>query len=371
MAKRKRLTPAQPGYLTSDPLALHGGIEAQAPDPAPQPGGLALARAASPIARVAGDAATVAALEEVSAALQSARSEGRLIQKLPLASVVSDHLLRDRLEAMGETLAEEDRGEGAIGEDMAALLASLRARGQQTPIEVMAIGEGRYGLISGWRRLQALTRLHAETGDARFGEVLAILRQPADASDAYVAMVEENEIRVGLSHYERARVVARAVEAGVFADTRQALQALFASGSRARRSKIGSFLTVVQALDGTLRFPRLLGERLGLALAQALVADPALAGRLRSTLAAAAPATAEAEQALLTAGMRRQAAPQGKPTPEKPQAPVVTDLGNGVSLQVAGQAGQQRLVLSGPGVDEALRARLVAWLGAGPRSPQA
>ena len=358
MAKRKRLTPAQPGYLTSDPLALHGPGDSPAPDPQPggfAPGGFATARGASPIARVAGDAATVAALDEVSAALQSARSEGRLIQKLSLASVVSDHLMRDRL-------GEE------VSEDMAALLASLRARGQQTPIEVMAIGEGRYGLISGWRRLQALTRLYAETGESRFGAVLAILRQPADASDAYVAMVEENEIRVGLSHYERARVVARAVEAGVYADTRQALQALFASGSRARRSKIGSFLTVVEALDGALRFPAMLGERLGLALSQALAADPALAGRLRSTLAATAPTAAEAEQAVLTAAMRRKPAPKAVP---EPQDPAQTDLGNGVSLQVTGRAGQQRLILSGPGVDDALRARLAAWLGAASRSPQA
>jgi hypothetical protein len=34
--------------------------------------------------------------------------------------------------------------------------------------------------------------------------------------EAYLAMVEENEIRVGLSFYERARIVARAAEAGVF-----------------------------------------------------------------------------------------------------------------------------------------------------------
>ena len=91
-------------------------------------------------------------------------------------------------------------------DDLAALTESLRARGQQTPIEVVDLGGGQYGLISGWRRISALRALLDETGEAQFATVLALLRQPADASAAYVAMVEENEIRIGLSYYERARL---------------------------------------------------------------------------------------------------------------------------------------------------------------------
>ena len=52
-----------------------------------------------------------------------------------------------------------------------------------------------YGLISGWRRLTALQALHAETGEARFATVQALVRRPETAADAYVTMVEENEIR--------------------------------------------------------------------------------------------------------------------------------------------------------------------------------
>lgn len=81
---------------------------------------------------------------------------------------------------------------GLDAAEMAPLVESLRTRGQQTPVEVVALEGGRYGLISGWRRVQALRRLCAETGDAaRFGTVLALLRQPRDAAEAYVAMVEE------------------------------------------------------------------------------------------------------------------------------------------------------------------------------------
>ena len=73
------------------------------------------------------------------------RAEGRLVQSLALEAVVADHLVRDRL-------AAED-------EAMATLKASIAARGQQTPIEVVDLGQGRYGLVSGWRRLAALHAL--------------------------------------------------------------------------------------------------------------------------------------------------------------------------------------------------------------------
>ena len=76
---------------------------------------------------------------------------------------------------------------------MASLKASIRSRDQQTPIEVMALGNGRYGLISGARRLAALSALHAETGEARFATVKALLRPFKAAPESYLAMVEETK----------------------------------------------------------------------------------------------------------------------------------------------------------------------------------
>ena len=338
----------------------------------------------APIARVAQDTAREAAFEELRSALTQARADGRLIQKLPLDAVMVDHLLRDRL--------------GLDEEALIPLMESLRARGQQVPIEVTALGEGRFGLISGWRRMAALRRLHEETGDTRFATVLAILRQPESAGDAYLAMVEENEIRLGLSYYERARIVLRAVEAGVFPTTKAALQKLFAHGSRARRSKIGSFLGVVAALDGALRFPTDLGERLGLALARKLSEEADFAPRLREALAAAAPETAEAERLVLEAALMPVApnsapdalgersggkmsdrgggtadmadaaaapavaipmgpAPGGLPPRTNREEPVP-----GVMLDIAGGYLKPVLTLSGPKVDQAFKARLIAWL---------
>jgi ParB family chromosome partitioning protein len=44
--------------------------------------------------------------------------------------------------------------------------------------------------------------------------VLALIRRPETSADAYLAMVEENEIRAGISFYERARLAAEAAKLG-------------------------------------------------------------------------------------------------------------------------------------------------------------
>ena len=133
---------------------------------------------------------------------------------------------------------------------------------------------------------------------------------------AYVAMVEENEIRVGLSYYERARIVARRWRWASTPNFLTALRHLFQSASRAKRSKIGSFVTLYQALDGRLRFPAALPERLGLALVQAIEADKALIWRVRSLLASATPQSPAEEQALLTRALK-PAAPLPSAVPKR------------------------------------------------------
>ena len=341
MAKRKRLTlPSQPGgppmrapetkgMFTDAPL----GIAPVSPRNR--------LSAKAPIADMAGAAAASAALEEVSAELSAARAEGRLVQKLRLASIDAAHLMRDRIMIDGE--------------DMATLIASIRARGQQTPIEVLQTGPDSYGLISGWRRLAALARLFEETGDARFAHVHAIVRRPESAREAYLAMVEENEIRVGLSYYERAQIVARTVQAGVYPDTKTALQTLFASASRAKRSKIKSFLPIVDVLGDVLQHPAAIGERMGLDLAQRLE-DADFAAGLQARLTDGDGRSAAEEQALILRHLRdrAQAAPEHVPTPPT----VSEELAPGIRMT----RGDTGLRLSGPGVTDDLVARLRAFL---------
>src|SRR6056297_1827704 len=254
MAKRKRLGGPLQDYLATSETSQEKSSASSAP-----------------IARVAGETSVNAAFEEVSRELSSARDEGRLVLRLPLDKVEAAWLTRDRTHPG----TSEDP-------EFNALLESLRRNGQRSPIEVVDIGQSHYGLISGWRRLTALRHLYEESGDERFATVLAFLRQPASSEDAYVAMVEENEVRLGLSYYERARIAAKSVEAGVYPNTKAALQSLFASASRAKRSKIGSFLTLYRVLGDRVHFPQALTERMGLSLARILDADEAAEKRLRA-----------------------------------------------------------------------------------------
>ena len=338
MAKRRRLSPARPG-LAGD---------------APRP---PAAFVPSPIAGVAGDAAGAAAAEELARTLHEARIGGRMVLDLDLDRIDAGYLVRDRV-----TVDEAE---------MQVLMASIAARGQQAPVDVADLGGGRYGLISGWRRLEALRRLGPEGGP---NTILALLRQPREAGDAYLAMVEENEIRVGLSYYERARIALKAVEQGAYTDTKKALLSLYHAASRPKRSKIGSFLGLVEELDGALTFPGALGERLGLQLARSLDDDPTLAARLRRLLAEAVPEDAEAEKAMLQQALAGStgAAVSGKAAPVAPrnvsrakhftpsQPLVHITLRPGLTYVEHRNGG---VTLEGPAVDADLRARLTRWLG--------
>lgn len=337
MAKRKRLTPAKIDAPQADVPVEAPELEAKSLNPR-YPFGVAPTRThRPPIADVAQDASASAALTELAQTLTAARNEGRFIQALPLDAIVDDHLVRDRM--------------GAAEDEMTTLKDSLRSRGQQTAIEVTDLGGGQYGLISGWRRLTALRQLHGE--DPAIDTILAIVRQPGDAADAYLAMVEENEIRVGLSYYERARIVARAVDQGIFKRDRVALAKLFHAASSPKRSKIGSFVRIVRALHDDLRFPTALNERVGLALAQALDADATTAPRVSVALREAQPQTAEAEIALIEKTLRPDA-------PAKPVAPAPQMLRDGVRYQ---ETAKGDIILSGAAVtDPAFRARLQTFL---------
>ena len=319
MAKRKRLTPAK----------APSGLETKAFG----------AQSGPPIAQVSGDAAAAAALSEVTAVLQQARDEGRMIQSLPLSAIEGEHLVRDRLAG---DLSEAD-------EDWQALEDSLQSRGQQVPIEVLDLGAGRYGLISGWRRLTALRQLAQEQG-GEAPEVLALIRQPETSSEAYVAMVEENEIRVGLSFFERARIVVQAVDQRVYDSEKQALQSLFSTARPAKRSKIKSFIPLVRELGDVLRFPTYIPERLGLALSKALSEDAGFAARLNAALAATPPENAEAEAKILNAAL--------KPAVEPVTQPPKPELVPGITLS----SGRGRVVLDGDRVTPDFVARLQDWI---------
>lgn len=327
---RKRLSPARAEFLGG------GGTE-------PLDG----AARGAPIAQLAGDSAANHALQQLTDEVAELRRQGRLVMEIPRSGIAPDHLARDRVALDPEELRN--------------LARSIFTHGQRSPVEVTELaGDSAhgYGLISGWRRLSALKYLREETGDPRFDTVLAVIRTPRDSADAYVSMVEENEIRVGLSYYERARVAAEAVKRGVFETEKQALLTLFENASRAKRSRIRSFLTLYHAFDGVLRFPAAIPERLGLALVEAMREDQGVAPRLRATLERDPAPDAEAELAVLRAAL---APPPPDRRPEPPELPDVPraehlreELPNGLVLELRGRV----LKIRGPQVDAELLHRL-------------
>ncbi len=336
MAKRKRLTPARADFQSAGTPGTAPETKSMFPP----------VQSAPPIAQVAGDTALQAAVDDLSAEIRTARVEGRLVQQVPLRAIEEAHLVRDRI--------------AVDGEEMSALVESIRARGQQTPIEVVQLAEGRFGLISGWRRLTALKALHAETGEERFATVQVLLRQPESAADAYLAMVEENEIRVGLSYYERARIAARAAEQEVYPDEGAALRGLFAAVSRAKRSKIGSFIVIYHALDEHLRFAAAIPERLGLSLSKALKTDPDLQHRMRDALRHSPQETAEGEVRLLTGLIAGAGRPSRSSTSTSDSDNAWSDVIGGIHIQQTARG--RKLVLSGSNMDAEFVERLKAWL---------
>jgi hypothetical protein len=339
---RRRLTPpaARPaagGEAPSGPRpALGAGLE-----PGP------------PIARAAGEAARAGA-ETARAAreLAEARAEGRVLVDVPLEAIEDGHLPRDR--APGAVPDEETR----------ALMASLREHGQRTPAEVADLGTGRFGLISGWRRFTALRALFEETGEERFGVLRAIVRGDLGRGEgpaAFVAMVEENEIRVGLTPYERGRIAVLAAEQGAFASPEEAVETLFAAASRAKRSKIRRFAALHQALGDALRYPAHLSERLGLRAAEALKGGAAAEDRLRAGLALADPeggpaAEAEALSAAVEAALRiGSGRGVSRAKPGRPQREVVSErrLGPGLTLTELREGRRVLFELSGEGAQDA------------------
>ncbi|AGT11333.1 ParB/RepB/Spo0J family partition protein [Paracoccus aminophilus] len=271
-----------------------------------------LAQGIAPIAQVVADSATLANLEGVearaarakaeadAARLHAAEERGLLIAEIPLNQIDEGAMIRDRL-VMSE-------------EDMLELRLSIAAHGLRLPIEVfemeVAPGQGpRYGLLSGYRRLHAVRALFGLSQDAKYAAIRALIRPRTEANDAFVSMVEENEVREELSHFERGRIAVIAANQGAFANTEDAVNKLFATGSKAKRSKVRSFALIFEELGDMLRFPEALSERRGLLISGAL-RDGAEA-RLRQALSARVPADADEEWALIEPVLRTiEAAPR-------------------------------------------------------------
>ncbi|WP_293574969.1 ParB N-terminal domain-containing protein [Phaeobacter sp.] len=284
MAKRRRLMAPDAAEIEKieEGFAAKPGIN---PFEAP-------AQSAPPIAKVSAEAAQMHAMTSVADRVEVARDKadadkwraaddaGQIVRLVSLNTIDRDYLRRDRTQ-----LSESD---------MEELQNSIRVNGLRSPIELVE-NEGSFGLVSGFRRLEAFARLNRiEPG---FESIPAFIRRGAQSADAYVSMVEENELRANLSPYERGRIAVLVVGQGVFDTVEAAVETLFAAASKAKRSKVRSFAAVHEGLGDLLRYPNALSEKAGLKLAAALRAGGQ--GALRAALAGAGPEDERAEWRLL------------------------------------------------------------------------
>ncbi|KIN70184.1 ParB-like nuclease [Sulfitobacter noctilucicola] len=256
----------------------------------------------APIAQVAADTADAFESgtpdqrrdEAQAAAYRDAEEQGRVIRQIALDEIEPVSIPRDRTVLDKEALEE--------------LEYSISLHGVRLPIEVYEVkgstNAKRYGLLSGYRRLVAQQNLYARGGHEKLARINAVVRDPDQMGGAFVAMVEENEIRQDLSHFERGRIAAIAAQQGAFANTEAAVAEMFAAASKAKRSKIRSFAMIFELLGDLLHFPEALREKDGLRLAQGLRAgaEP----RLREVLGAQTAADAKNEWALIDAVLSEQ-----------------------------------------------------------------
>ena len=350
MAKRRRLTAPDASELQE----LEAGFAAK-----PQTNPFETSATTPPIAQVAGEAAALSGMAAVTdrAALaqdqgdaerwRAARSDGLVAEMIPLDQIEPDYIRRDRLNVEEEALGE--------------LIDSVRVNGLRAPIEVTRLKEG-YGLISGYRRFEAFRRL--STTDPQFFDIPAFVRDAGAGQAAYVSMVEENELRSNLSHYERGRIAVLAVGQGVFSSVEEAVNSLYSTASKAKRSKVRSFAVVHEALGDLLQFPTELTEKAGLQLATGLRNGAQL--HLRETLDRAEIIDARSEWNLLETALKatvdkpREKARGGRPQLVERIDPMPLPKGGTLSAEVTPE--EVRIRLEGRRLDRKTVQILLAQL---------
>ncbi len=180
------------------------------------------------------------------------------IHHIPLTQIDTTTLTRDRTHLAPEPLAE--------------LRTSILTHGLRLPIELLRLqhpGDHPYTLISGLRRLTVFQTLATE-GLTAFTKIPALIRETQTLPQAYTAMIEENAIRADLSPYEQGRIATQAVTAGAFPTTDEAIDTLYASSSRPKRSRLRAIAHVADELDHILSAPEEWSQNQLLRLSSAL-----------------------------------------------------------------------------------------------------
>lgn len=203
------------------------------------------------------------------------RESGNVVLGLPLDTVFTHLLVRDRLPGEDDELAE--------------LITSLREVGLSNPIRVEARPDGSgYELVQGFRRLSAYRALLAQTGDDAWAKIPAlVLPSGEDVAGLYRRMVDENIIRKDLSFAEMATAANNfaADPAVEINDLKGAVAALFQSAPYSKRSYIRAFARLLDLIGSALKYPTEVPRALGVALSRELGDKPELVRLIKADLA--------------------------------------------------------------------------------------
>lgn len=215
------------------------------------------------------------------------KKAGLITDLIPLDQVRTEKLTRDRVAGRDDEIDE--------------LKASIRDIGLSNPIRVEKLEQG-YELIQGYRRLMAFRELHDETGDAAYALIPAGINASGEhIQQLYRRMVDENLVRRGVSFGEMAQLaIAYRAQDPTIESYDRAVEVLYASSGRQRRSYIKLFVRLIQQTGDSLHYVEAVPRALGLALLKRLEEDPDQCEILQQVLAKHPERSVAQEQNLLS-----------------------------------------------------------------------
>jgi ParB family chromosome partitioning protein len=173
------------------------------------------------------------------------------IRLVPLAEIEACALTRDRTGLDAGPLTE--------------LEISIAASGLRQPIEIFPLAapyDGMtFGLLSGYRRLYAFRNLLERTRQDRYAVIPAFVRERRDLAEAMAAMIEENEIRAGISPYERGLICVMARNQGAFGSIEQAVDGLYPNADRNKRTRLRAIAHFAEEIGGFFSAPEKLSQQ--------------------------------------------------------------------------------------------------------------
>lgn len=215
------------------------------------------------------------------------KKAGLITDLIPLDAIRTDKLTRDRVAGRDPEIDELKR--------------SIREIGLSNPIRVEQVGDV-YELIQGFRRFTAYAELFAETSDQAFARIPAgINAKGENLLRLYRRMVDENLVRRGVSFGEMAQLAINYRKQATEIDGYDhAVELLFASSGRQKRSYIKHFVRLLAATEGRIRHVDTIPRALGLAVVRRLDEEADAQAALNRMLATRQDRTAEEEQALMS-----------------------------------------------------------------------